>query len=151
MTANGPDFGYNSEGEFSSDPKRREEEIRLTTFLSLYLAEEETNKAYEQLMACANKLDEIINQIIPLAAAKGFTYDGQFFESQTHMVRIENGLYFLQSLSNNVLMAAHEAQGKQGILSAIAVALKDLDEAIVQLGSLQMTGKFENPILKREP
>lgn len=141
-------FSHGQGREFSADPARYSEEVRLTTFLELHLPEQDAGRAYEQLITCAGEIDKIVNKIKTNATVAKYTYDGVFFESETEMVRLEDGTHFLQSLSNEVLTGALSAQGQQGILNAVNTALKDLDEVIVQLGSIEMTGKFENVIPK---
>jgi hypothetical protein len=96
----------------------------------------------------AVEIEKIVKQIIHHPKVKGYySYNGIFFENKKEMIRIEDGLHFLKSITTDALNQAHKlGGGREGVAGQIDKLKKDLDEAIIQSQSLSMTGKFDKPI-----
>lgn len=126
-----------------------EQEIkRIRGILSICIPLEAKQKARE-LLECAQMLDTTVNQIKNHPQVKDkFHYNGEFFESEDTLIRIEDGLHFLMSLSESSFEQAFTARAEQGVLDFIEVAKKDLNKAIDELENIAHTGNFKYPVPK---
>lgn len=102
----------------------------------------------EVLKDTAVEIEKIVKQIINHPKVKDYyKYNGTFFENKKEMIRVEDGLHFLRSITSEALNQAYKlGGGREGVAGQIDKLKKELDEAIIHLQSLSMVGKFDKPI-----
>jgi hypothetical protein len=103
----------------------------------------------EVLKNTAVEIEKIVRQIIDHPIVKGhYSYNGIFFENNKEMIRIEDGLHFLKSITTSkALEQAYKlGGGREGVAGQIDKLKGELDEAIIQLQSLSLIRKFDKSI-----
>lgn len=137
------------ESEHTREAKTDNELLRIGNFLHAH-AQDHASELLERLKKSATQLDGLVADILSSPEAKGFEYNGEFFENNTHHVRVEDGLHFLQSLSDLILDSALKNAGRNSIVGFLyRISEQDVTQVLTQLESLRSKGRFEGLVPKQ--
>ncbi|MDE2311786.1 MAG: hypothetical protein KGJ93_01690 [Patescibacteria group bacterium] len=128
--------------EFNRQALIDSELLRIGNFLRQH-APQKAATTLNRLRIKAGHLDQLAKEIVGHPKAKGFTYDGKFFENKTHHVFVGDGLNFLQNINTLLLEEIFDKKGTKGLIQALEqMAEQDVTEVLKQLESLDHAGNF---------
>ena len=116
---------------------------RINSVLSLY-AGENAELLLQHILGYAKELEKIVTRVKAIVQTS-YQHDGDFFVSVDgkFQVRMPDGLHFLKSLSDDSFGQAFTYnQGERGIEAYVEKVGGDVNNAIVELQSLERDGKF---------